>query len=368
MALTPEEVLNKQFTVTQFRKGYDEREVDDFLDDVVAEMRRQIKENGEIYKQLEECRGGRAAAPVARPGGDEADIDLRRLESRNKELEKVARQFEERLHGCEVARGDLQSRYDMAVKELERMRVATGAGMPAARASGPGAGQVAAVEADARARIESANRQADEAEESARRRILTAQQQADQAEVTSRERIQAAQRQVMEAEAAASRAPTPATPAPAAQAFGGLDSGTAASFQALVDSESGGGAAGVLALAQKLHDEHVAAGEAKRDELIATATSQRDAILSAATSRRDEMLTEARERSTGMVAEAQQQKATVLTELNREKERIEARIEELKSFERKYRLALKGYIEEQLGELDHTAVELPMPTDGSTLR
>ena len=34
MALSPEDVLNKTFTTTQFRRGYDEREVDDFLDEL----------------------------------------------------------------------------------------------------------------------------------------------------------------------------------------------------------------------------------------------------------------------------------------------------------------------------------------------
>ena len=33
MALTPEDVLNKTFTQTQFRRGYDEREVDDVRHD-----------------------------------------------------------------------------------------------------------------------------------------------------------------------------------------------------------------------------------------------------------------------------------------------------------------------------------------------
>ncbi|PKW27651.1 DivIVA domain-containing protein [Phycicoccus duodecadis] len=37
--LTPEDVLNSHFTTTQLREGYDEREVDDFLDAVVASMR-----------------------------------------------------------------------------------------------------------------------------------------------------------------------------------------------------------------------------------------------------------------------------------------------------------------------------------------
>ena len=40
MALTPEDVLDKNFTATQFRRGYDEQEVDDFLDEVVVELRR----------------------------------------------------------------------------------------------------------------------------------------------------------------------------------------------------------------------------------------------------------------------------------------------------------------------------------------
>jgi len=44
MTLTPEDVLNKNFTPTQFRRGYDEREVDDFLDEVVTEMRRIVKD------------------------------------------------------------------------------------------------------------------------------------------------------------------------------------------------------------------------------------------------------------------------------------------------------------------------------------
>lgn len=34
--LTPEDVLNATFTQTQFRAGYDEREVDEFLDAVAA--------------------------------------------------------------------------------------------------------------------------------------------------------------------------------------------------------------------------------------------------------------------------------------------------------------------------------------------
>ena len=36
MALTAEDVINKRFQPTKFREGYDQDEVDDFLDEVVA--------------------------------------------------------------------------------------------------------------------------------------------------------------------------------------------------------------------------------------------------------------------------------------------------------------------------------------------
>jgi len=40
MALTAEDVVNKRFTITKFRDGYDLDQVDDFLDEVVAEFKR----------------------------------------------------------------------------------------------------------------------------------------------------------------------------------------------------------------------------------------------------------------------------------------------------------------------------------------
>src|SRR5690242_9180748 len=67
MTLTPEDVLNKNFTPTQFRRGYDEREVDDFLDEVVAEMRRIVKESDDLRDQLNECRQSKGMTPVAKP-------------------------------------------------------------------------------------------------------------------------------------------------------------------------------------------------------------------------------------------------------------------------------------------------------------
>lgn len=70
MALLPEDVVNKRFQQTKFREGYDQDEVDDFLDEIVVELRRLTSENDELRTKLEaaEARleGGESAAP-ARP-------------------------------------------------------------------------------------------------------------------------------------------------------------------------------------------------------------------------------------------------------------------------------------------------------------
>ncbi|RLP78072.1 DivIVA domain-containing protein [Mycetocola tolaasinivorans] len=68
MALTPEDVVNKQFQQTKFREGYDQDEVDDFLDEVVVELRRLVQENQELTERLKAAESGQpapAAAPVA---------------------------------------------------------------------------------------------------------------------------------------------------------------------------------------------------------------------------------------------------------------------------------------------------------------
>ena len=69
MALTPEDVVNKRFQPTKFREGYDQDEVDDFLDEIVVELRRLNQENDELRKKLAESgsavpASSAAAAPV----------------------------------------------------------------------------------------------------------------------------------------------------------------------------------------------------------------------------------------------------------------------------------------------------------------
>ena len=92
--------------------------------------------------------------------------------------------------------------------------------------------------------------------------------------------------------------------------------------------------AGIIELAQRLHDEHVAEGKAQRDKLISDAQSQAASIISEAEARgRDEV-----------------------ARLEAERVSLEGRISELQQFEKDYRGQLRGFIENKLRDLDTTGV------------
>jgi len=66
MPLTPEDVRNKVFTAVRLREGYDVNEVDDFLDEVVAELERLLADNDDVRAKLEACEQRVATAPAAK--------------------------------------------------------------------------------------------------------------------------------------------------------------------------------------------------------------------------------------------------------------------------------------------------------------
>ena len=94
MALTPEDVVNKRFQPTKFREGYDQDEVDDFLDEVVVELRRLNQENEELKQRLvaadsriaELQRSGGQSAGGAAPAADNGEVA--RLQQENEELKR----------------------------------------------------------------------------------------------------------------------------------------------------------------------------------------------------------------------------------------------------------------------------------------
>jgi DivIVA domain-containing protein len=70
MPLTPEDVSNKRFTPVRLREGYDMGEVDQFLDEVEAELARLTKENEDLRSKLSAAQsagGTTSIAPVPTP-------------------------------------------------------------------------------------------------------------------------------------------------------------------------------------------------------------------------------------------------------------------------------------------------------------
>ncbi len=92
-------------------------------------------------------------------------------------------------------------------------------------------------------------------------------------------------------------------------------------------------AAGMLALAQRLHDEYVSNGKAESERLIAEAQAEGERI----------------------IKEAEDQHNRTLTQLEQERSLLERKIDELRTFERDYRTRLKSYLESLLQNVESGA-------------
>jgi DivIVA domain-containing protein len=233
MALTPEDVVNKRFQPTKFREGYDQDEVDDFLDEVVVELRRLNQENEELRQRL-----------IA-------------SDSRINELQRSA--------GSAPASSAPAAPAPSFISQ------------PVEPTPAPEASQ-----------------------------------------------------------------PAPAFAAPPA----------AVPFTAPAADVDPNNTNNLLQLARRLHEEHVREGVEKRDALIAEGHEEAARVVSEA---------EAAQRAAAQEAEAaaRAQLSTLEAErqqLETERQQLEGKVEDLRNFEREYRLKLKSYIEGQLRELDSNNV------------
>lgn len=213
MALTPEDVVNKRFQPTKFREGYDQDEVDDFLDEIVVELRRLNQENDELRKKLAEAGSSVPASSAAAPVVEKVPAPVKA------EKDEAREKAEAEAKAAEAKKKDIQ---------------------PAA----------------------------------------------------------------------------PAAAAPAASAG--------------VATPSAESAAGLLAMAQQMHDRHVADGQAQKDKIIA----------------------EAQIEASSLVNDAQEKSRKILGALEQQRSVLERKVEQLRGFERDYRSRLKAYIEGQLRDLD----------------
>jgi len=243
MALTPEDVVNKRFQPTKFREGYDQDEVDDFLDEVVVELRRLNQENEELRQRL-----------VA-------------TDSRIQELQSAAAQAPQQAPAAAPAAP--------AFGDAEQQAPAFGGQQPSGDQFGGADQQSSAFAAPAAPAV--------------------------------------AAPPVAEAPAAA-----PAAADPYASSDPSMDPNNTNNL---------------LQLARRLHEEHVREGVEKRDALIA----------------------EGQAAAARLVQEAEAAQNAAIGTLEQERQQLEAKVDELRNFEREYRQKLKGYIEGQLRELDESA-------------
>lgn len=115
MPLTPADVHNVAFKKPLIgKRGYDEEEVDAFLDEVERELARLIEENNDLRAQLE--RGG-GRVPPAGPGGDP------RLAQENAELKAQLDRIQREKSAAEQAARAMQA-------ELEQVRTSGGPPVP----------------------------------------------------------------------------------------------------------------------------------------------------------------------------------------------------------------------------------------------
>ncbi|SEJ46784.1 DivIVA domain-containing protein [Demequina mangrovi] len=96
---------------------------------------------------------------------------------------------------------------------------------------------------------------------------------------------------------------------------------------------------GMLAMAQKLHDEYVAAGEEEKERLVEEGKAKAESI----------------------VERAETDATARMEELNAERSLLETKIDDLRRFERDYRARLKSYLSNLLGDLDHAEGTTPAP-------
>ncbi|MBE7188806.1 DivIVA domain-containing protein [Jatrophihabitans endophyticus] len=298
MPLTPAEVHNVAFKKPPIgKRGYDEEEVDAFLDIVEVELSRLIEENNDLRSRG--ANGAQAngtaetqAVSTSKAGADPAELaaaheENTRLNARIGELEKALNQGKDGAQQQVVA---LQQQLHQTETQLNENRAAL---------------------------------------EQAQSRLAEAQQAAEQAR----------SQQGSAPAAAATAADSPATSDHHLQAVQMLALAQQTADQHLSQSK---------AEAERL----VSEAQANAQQTVSDANDKSTRQLADADSRAKKMDEDSAARAAQTVQDAEQRAATITAQFEQRKAALERRVEELRTFEREYRTRLKSYLESQLRDLD----------------
>ena len=122
MALTPDDVVHKEFQHVRFKDGFDPEEVDDYLDEIVVEWRKTIEENNELKAKLAAFESGEnAPAPAAAPAPAPAPA----AEASSTGTSAGIIELAQRLHDEHVAEGEAKRKQLIEEAESEVARIRT---------------------------------------------------------------------------------------------------------------------------------------------------------------------------------------------------------------------------------------------------
>lgn len=290
MALTPDDLLNKEFPETKFRPGYDKDEVDDFLDEVVVEWRRLAQENQDLT----------AKVAALEEQLEENPANLEPDELKDAGLSGYAGTTSAMTGSLEPTSEDHELGSDASVTAHPEYALGTRPAQERPAAAGAAASDQAT---------------------SATGVLAMAQKLHDQY-VSEGEQTRAAY----------------------------IAEGEAKRTEYITEGEQTRDA--YIAEGEQTRDAYVLEGETRRDELVSTAEATHAQLLAEAERRRNEIVTEAETRAENTIEEAELTSTRTLNALARKKADLESKVGELTSFERDYRARLRDYIEGQLGELN----------------
>ncbi|MGF2947714.1 DivIVA domain-containing protein [Microbacterium alcoholitolerans] len=127
MALTPDDVVHKEFQHVRFKDGFDPEEVDDYLDEIVVEWRKTIEENNDLKAKLAAFESG-ANAPVAATGETApaaAPAEATAASSSPTGTSAGIIELAQRLHDEHIAEGEAKRRQLISEAETEVARIRT---------------------------------------------------------------------------------------------------------------------------------------------------------------------------------------------------------------------------------------------------
>ena len=126
MALTPDDVVHKEFQHVRFKDGFDPEEVDDYLDEIVVEWRKTIEENNELKSKLAAFESGDAQpAATAAPAPAAAASAPTAGEGLATNATAGIIELAQRLHDEHIAEGEAKRQQLIAEAEVEVARIRT---------------------------------------------------------------------------------------------------------------------------------------------------------------------------------------------------------------------------------------------------